>query len=510
MADIERNRINAEALATDHLLEGLGARSTGGVAITFFAQLLTLAIQIGYAAASARLLQPQDFGVAAMAISVTGLAGLFTDMGLSTASVQRESLDQNIVSALFAANVLLGVAAMLVCFGLAVPAAFFFSDHRVTFAVLAYGAIIPVSAAAVQHQALLQRGMKQSALQTIGIVSIIAGSLTGIVAALFGAGFWALIAAAAVTAFVRMGLSWSICPWRPSRVSNWTEVSGVVRFGAHLTGFNVAHFFSSQADNALIGAFWGADATGIYSRAYQLMLLPLTAVSGPLGSVFLPVLSRLQSDPARWRDTFLRILLASATLGCAIAAVLVVTGDKLIYIVYGPNWERSVAIFRWLSVSMLTTFPMGAMAWAFVSLGNVKAMFQWGIIALIVLLAVFVSTVSFGIETLAIGYSSAVLLLTPVIFYLALHKSPLSPWIALGHIVRLWIAAGCGIGAGFMIARQDLTLFPGFIAEGFTTTVTFGLVLVLLVHRDSTWRLLPAEGWGLVRAALASARNPRS
>lgn len=509
MRGSERDRTNAEALATEQLLDGLGARSTGGVLITFIAQLLTLFIQIGYIAATARLLRPGDFGVAAMAVSVTGLAGLFTDMGLSTASVQRKTLDQNIVSALFAANVLLGLLAMFVCFGLAYPATLFFNDHRVAYAVLAYGAIIPVSAAAVQHVALLQRGMRQFALQVVGISSIVLGSLVGVLVAILGGSYWALIAAAAATAVTRLVLSWSMSPWRPSKVSDWSEVRGVVHFGAHMTGFNVTHFVATQTDNALIGAFWGADAAGVYSRAYQLMLLPLNAVSGPLGSVFLPALSRLQSDPARWRHTFLRVFLVSSTIGCAIAAVLIVSGDKLVYIVYGPSWSRSVPLFRWLSVSMLTTFPMGAMAWAFVSLGNVKAMFQWGLISVVVLVAVFAGTVSFGVQALAIGYSCSLLLLTPLIYYLALRRSSLSPWTALSQILRLWTASLCGIACGLLTARQELGLIPGLIAEALATMSVFGLALAALTYRQKCWRDLPRETWALVQAALKRPRIAR-
>ena len=505
MADTERNRINAQALATDHLLQGLGARSTGGVAITFFAQLLTLTIQIGYSAASARLLQPQDFGIAAMAVSVTGLAGLFTDMGLSTASVQRKSLDQNVVSALFAANVLLGVAAMVICFGLAVPAAFFFRDNRVTLAVLAYGAIIPFSAAAVQHQALLQRGMRQMALQIIGISSIVVGSLVGVVAAALGCGYWSLILAAAVTAIARLILAWAMCPWRPARVQDWSEVRGALHFGANLTGFNLCHFIGQQADTVLIGTVWGANAVGIYSRAYQLMLLPLNAIAAPLGSVFLPALSRLQSDPVRWRDTFLRVFLTSATLGCAIAAVLIVSSEKVVHIVYGANWDKSVPIFRWLSISMLTTFPMGAIAWAFVSLGRVKALLQWGIISLLTLVTVFLATLSHGVVAMAIGYSSALLLLTPVIFYLALKGTLLSPWRLLAEMARLWIAAACGIVAGSLVAREEIGLIPGLLAEGFVTTAIFGVALVVLVHRQADWVRLPSEGRALIKAAIGDA-----
>src|SRR5688572_5293887 len=106
--NIDRDQVNSRALATDHLLTGLGARSANGVAVSILAQIVSLILQILNAALMARLLAPDDFGVAALAFSVTGLVGLFTELGLSAASVQRRELDQNTASALFAVNILAG------------------------------------------------------------------------------------------------------------------------------------------------------------------------------------------------------------------------------------------------------------------------------------------------------------------------------------------------------------------------------------------------------------------
>ena len=357
---LDRDQINSSALATDHLLNGLGVRSAKGVAVSILGQGVSLIVQVLNVALMARLLAPDDFGVVALAMSVTGLVGLFTELGLSTASVQRRELDQNTASALFAVNLLAGLAGMMLCFVLAAPAAWVFHDTRVFWAILALGCIVPVGAAAVQHNALLVRGMKWWSIHSIGVASLIAGVLVGVVAAAaLKAGFWALVAAGAATAVTRLMLLWIACPWRPSWVREWASARGAVNFGAYMTGFNLTNFLARQADVMLIGWYWGAIDTGFYSRAYQLMLLPLNAIGGPLNGVFVPALSWLQADPVRWRDAFMQAYLVLAVIGCAFASVFIVCADHVINLVYGPNWQETIEIFRWLSWSMLCTFPWG-------------------------------------------------------------------------------------------------------------------------------------------------------
>src|SRR5258705_7422603 len=44
-------------------------------------------------------------------------------------------------------------------------------------------------------------------------------------------------------------------------------------FRSNFTGFSTINFFSRNLDNLLIGRVWGAQQLGLYSRAYQLMML---------------------------------------------------------------------------------------------------------------------------------------------------------------------------------------------------------------------------------------------
>ena len=501
----ERSQVdtNAQALATSHLLVGLGKRSAKGVVISVVAQCVSLALQIANAALMARLLAPEDFGVAAMAMAVTGFVSLFIELGLSAASVQRRDLDQNTASALFLVNMLCGVVGMVLCFALAAPAAWAFGDPRVLWAIVGLGCVVPIAAGAVQHGALLARGMRWMPIQTIGVLSLIAGVFSGVLAAaVMHSGYRALIIAVGATATAKLMLLWIACPWRPSWVRDWTQARSAVNFGAYMTGFNFTHFLARQTDVVLIGWYWGAAETGFYTRAYQLILLPLNAISGPLGAVFVPALSRLQSDPERWRDAFMRAYLATATIGCAFASVFIVSAEHVINLIYGPGWQETISIFQWLSWSMICTFPMGAMAWAFVSLGNSKAMFHWGLVSLAVLAVVFALTVPYGAVAMAKAFSIALWLLTPVCFYLALHRSPVSPRSALSVILPLWISTAVAAAAGMSIKGYGTLNMQSLVIEPIVTLLVFALVLVSLVFRRAEYRRTVADVWTLTTGAL--------
>ena len=138
----------------------IGRRAASGGAIAVAAQIVKLLVQFGTLAVMARLLLPADFGLVAMATTVTLFVGLFTDFGLSAATVQRAEIDHGTVSALFYINVATGAALMLLAIAAAPLAAWGFGDPRVSPVVMALAAQIPFVAATAQHNALLRRGMR--------------------------------------------------------------------------------------------------------------------------------------------------------------------------------------------------------------------------------------------------------------------------------------------------------------------------------------------------------------
>jgi polysaccharide transporter, PST family len=422
-----RTEKNQRALVTEHLMADLGRRTAQGGAIAIGAQVVRFAMQLATSAIMARLLAPEDFGLVAMAAAITGFVGIFSDLGLSVATVQRTEIDQDTVSALFLLNLGAGFLFMILAFVAAPFSAWGFGDERVEWLVIALAPQIVLAAAGAQHTALLQRGMCWMSIQWTGIVAQIVGALVGIILAWrTDIGYWSLVAQGLTGMLISVVLLWTVCPWRPSIVGEWAKVRSALTFGMNLTGFNLVNYFHRQFDNVLIGWRWGASELGFYTRAYALLTLPLSLISGPIGSAVIPALCRLQGDPPRWRRTFLEALGAITLISSGFAAMLITTAGPLVTLLYGPSWSESGRIFQFLAMSMFAAVPANTMGWIYISLGRTQRMFQWSLVSTPAIVVGFFVGLPFGAAGLALAYSIVMWMIAIPCLAFTAYRSPVS------------------------------------------------------------------------------------
>jgi PST family polysaccharide transporter len=394
-----------QLFSSAHLKDGLGQRAARGGVIAVVGQLAKLVLQVLGSAAMARLLMPKDFGIVAMGLTVTSLAGMFADLGLSTATVQSREINQDTVSALFYANIGIGIVVMLLAMSVAPVAAIFFNDWRVLPVVMAMALSIPIMACAMQHRALMQRGMRWLTIQWTEITALFVATGTGVLLAWVTSSYWALVVQSLTSAFTILVLSWIVCPWRPGRVRRWDGARSSLRFGIHLTIYNVLDYFL-RSDNILIGWRWGPIELGYYSRAYNLLLLPLSVINGPIASAVIPALSRLQDDSSRWRKSFLDALSIASLLSSGAAAVLTATAAPLVIVLYGPAWSESADIFSFLAISIFALSMTTGMMWVNVSLGRTRRMLMWNLIRSPLAVMSFVIGLPYGAKGVAIAFTA--------------------------------------------------------------------------------------------------------
>src|SRR5271166_4829710 len=89
-------------------MKDLRERAIRGGFAKICAQAAGFLIRVGSLIILARLLNPKDFGLVGMVTAFTGVLTLFRDFGLSAASVQRATVTEEQISALFWINVLVG------------------------------------------------------------------------------------------------------------------------------------------------------------------------------------------------------------------------------------------------------------------------------------------------------------------------------------------------------------------------------------------------------------------
>src|SRR5713101_3940429 len=97
---------------TDHLKGNLKERAVRAGALAIASQGGRFVVNMAAMVVLARLLTPADYGLMSMVGVVTGFVGIFKDMGLSAATVQREKITAAQISTLFWINVTIGVGLM--------------------------------------------------------------------------------------------------------------------------------------------------------------------------------------------------------------------------------------------------------------------------------------------------------------------------------------------------------------------------------------------------------------
>lgn len=114
---------------------------------------------IGSSAVLARLLTPNDYGLMGVVATLTALLLVFSDMGLSWATIQKRELTSIQVSNLFWINALAGGTFWLLCIVAAPYVAELFGRTELNAVVVVPGANFLLRGIAVLPLALLQRRM---------------------------------------------------------------------------------------------------------------------------------------------------------------------------------------------------------------------------------------------------------------------------------------------------------------------------------------------------------------
>lgn len=411
---------------SDTLGQDLARRSIRGGLTTLGSQGVELALSLLSTVVLARLLTPDDYGLLGMVAVIVGFVQMFKDAGLSLATIQRDHITHEQISTLFWLNIAISTVLGLCILASAPLVSRLYGRPELTAVTAAMSLAFIVSGLLIQHQALLRRCMWFGALAGITIVSQIVALGTMIALAYLGWRYWALVGGALVRASATTLLTFYFCPWVPGRMKRRTGVRAMLKFGGHLTGFNFVNYFSRNADNILIGRYLGAGPLGLYAKAYQLFMMPITQVRQPMSLVAMPVLSSLRDQPARYRRYYNRMFDILVSLTIPITLYCILEGEFLIRLVLGPKWLGAAPVFRILAVAGFMQAILGMGGLVMLSLGYSARVLTWGVVNACISVASFVIGLPFGINGVATCYAVANgIILFPTLF-VCYHKSPIT------------------------------------------------------------------------------------
>ena len=391
-------------------MQDLKQKTVRGGFAKLCAQAATLALRLGSLVVLARLLNPEDFGLVAMVTAVTGVLNLFRDFGLSTVTVQRTTLTEDQISTLFWINLLIGSVLTCIVLASAPFIAAFYSEPRLLWITVALAVSFLFNAAGVQHLAIVQRQMRFATLAAIEILSLLVSVAVGVGMAVLGFGYWALVGMAVSSPLAYSILAWLAAKWTPGRPRRRIGILAMVRFGGTVTLNGLVVYVAYNFEKVLLGRFWGADALGIYGRAYQLINISTDSLNSATGQVALSALSRIKDDPDRLKNYFLKgySLVVALTLPITITCLLF--ADDLILIVLGSKWSEVTPIFRLLAPTTLVYALINPFSWLLFALGLVGRSLKIALVLAPLVIAGYVAGLPYGPQGVALAYSTVLAL----------------------------------------------------------------------------------------------------
>jgi PST family polysaccharide transporter len=362
-------------------------------------------LSFGTAVVMARLLGPEAYGLQAVVVTVTGLFMVLNDVGLSLATIQKSELTAEETNSVFWLQLGISVGVSLAVAAAAPVVGWAFEDPRLVFMTLALAPTFTVIGLYVQHQALLRRAMRYSYIAVTEVLAVGVASVSAVTAAALGAGYWALVIQSAMQFVVLLPACWLGSGWRVGRPHIGPSVRAHINYSKHFLGYKIVEYASKSLDRALLGHFFGIVPLGLYTRANSILTIPMSQIATPLTNVMLPALSRLQSEPERYRGLFLRAVNGVSWACLPASGLLIAAPADWVRVLLGEQWLDAADIFLYSSLGAALMPLSATCAWIFLTTGRTDRMLQFGVVDAVCLTAIVAVAATIGPEEVALARS---------------------------------------------------------------------------------------------------------
>lgn len=439
---------NTEMVASVDKID-IGNRARSGAKWSALQIIIRNVLSLGITAVLARMLSPGDFGLVGMVATLTALLQVFTDMGLSWATIQSQQLSKSQVNNLFWINSCVGLFLWFACIVGAPLVADFYDQYELIGITIVLGAGFLLSGIAVQPIALLNRTMNYKAIAQIEVFSILMGAITALVTAFYGLGYWVLVIQSLVSQGARAMIVLSMRTISIDFPRRGVGTRSLVNFGGLLAINGLLIYLARNLDSVLIGKYWGTTELGYYNRAYFLMLLPSMLATGVLTNLMVPSLSVFQDDAERFGKVYRRALRMITFVACPMALGLALTADEMVHLVYGDRWQSVVPLLIWLSVASITQPLYNTTGWLFTATGKAKPYLWLTVINGLILTATFFLALPGGALGIAKAYG---IVMGVVIFIPAMWLAHKAAGLSLKHsLFDIYPVALCLLGMFFSV-----------------------------------------------------------
>ncbi len=302
----------------------------------------------------ARLITPAEYGLLGVAMLFIGFANIFAQLGVGYAIIQLPNLDNRHFRLGFSLSILIGIMFWAILSLSAQSFAQFMRMPDLQIILYVLATLYLIKGPVVVAQSLLARELRFQAIAIINTLAYFIGFvLVGITLAAYGFGIWALIAAHLTQAAVSTIGSLYARPHAKKPLWDRATFEELMYLGGGDISIRIGTHIALRGDYFVVGRWIGDTPLGLYTRAYQLMLMPTQVFIQAVFRVLLSSLSRIQDDKQKIRLLFQRGVNLMAIVMLPLGAIMALLAPEIILIILGAEWANAIQPFQILAMGSL-------------------------------------------------------------------------------------------------------------------------------------------------------------
>lgn len=415
----------------------------------------------------ARLLDPEQFGVYAVALAVQTVLITLADLGLSADLIRARDFDRRAPTV----AVLGGAAGLTMATGLffaATPVAVVLGSPESASTIAVLGITVLIAGLGVVPYAALNRRFEQRKLFMVAALDFWLGTAVAIALILAGHGVISLAIGRVVGQAAALALQYRLAGVRLRVDFDATIVRSTLRFGAPVAMANLLSWALLSADTVIIARELGATVLGLYVLAFNIASWPMSTLGQVVRSVALPAFARHQHEAGR--DPSLGHALGLAwAVGLPAGGMLSLLAGPLIVTLYGLEWRGAVPALVALGVFGAIRVAFDLIASYLLAKGAASATLWVQVLWFVSLVpAVLLGARWFGIVGAAWAHVLVAVMVISPVYVVVLHRvgadlvsmarSTYPPLLAMAPtaLVTIWAASSFDSAVGGLLVGGAL------------------------------------------------------
>lgn len=453
-----------------------------GVFYIALAKYSGILVQLIITAILARLLNPSDFGIVAIATVIIAFFNILSDIGIGPAIIQNKELTQSDLNSIFSFTLYFGLISSILffLFSWSISSYYHNTELRYVCQLLSLPIFFYCFNIVPQNLQYKYKRFKFTAIVTL-IAQIIAGTFS-VTGAYYGMGLYALVMSQIISSVVIAALYYYREKLHFNIRINHSSLKKIMAFSIYQFLFNLINYFSRNLDKLLIGRFIGLSALGFYDKSYRLMILPLQNITFVITPVMQPIFSSLQNNLYELAEKYKKILQILSYISFPLSVLLFFTAKELILLFFGNQWGEAILPFQILSLSVSMQILTSTSGSIYQSANATKQLFISGCWCAFFMITSFIITIVYwgNIEAVSYGFLIAQIANTIQCFYL-LFKTLHYPII---NILKIFIKPFFVslLLCALLYMLSSLIIINNMLLSLFIKSISSILFTVLIIH----------------------------